>query len=144
MGAPGARRPPVALKVLVVDSSAALRASSSAAARRQLAGTTLIGPPLLWSEVMSAIHEALWRRDLTAAAANGLRTGFRDLAVKQHQPEELRDRAWALADELGLAKTYDAEFLALASLRGCRLLTTDGRLRRGADRTGLVVSPDEL
>ncbi|NLT07427.1 MAG: hypothetical protein GXY03_14120 [Solirubrobacterales bacterium] len=26
----------------------------------------------------------------------------------------------------------------------CRLVTVDGRLRRGADRLGLVVTPDEL
>jgi len=130
--------------VLVIDSGAALRASASAAARRQLAGTTLIGPPLLWSEVLSAIHEALWRRDVTRQAADELRAGFRDLEVQRREPEALGDRAWELADELGLAKTYDAEFLALASLAGCRLLTTDGRLRRGADRTGLVVSPEEL
>jgi hypothetical protein len=37
----------------------------------------------------------------------------------------LADEAWRLADELGLAKTYDAEFVALAAacwsppMRGC-------------------------
>jgi len=130
--------------VLVIDSGAALRASGSAAARRELAGSTLIGPPLLWSEVLSAIHEALWRRDVTAQVAEALRVGFRDLKVQRREPKVLGDRAWEIADQLGLAKTYDAEFLALASLVGCRVLTTDGRLRRGADRTGLVVSPGEV
>ena len=53
-------------------------------------------------------------------------------------------RAWELADRLGFAKTYDAEYLALADLLGCRVVTIDGRLRRGADRLGLVVLPTEL
>jgi predicted nucleic acid-binding protein len=36
------------------------------------------------------------------------------------------------------------EYLALARLLGGRVVTLDGRLRRGADRTGLVVAPTEL
>jgi predicted nucleic acid-binding protein len=45
---------------------------------------------------------------------------------------------------MGWAKTYDAEYLALARLLGCRVVTLDLRLRRGADRLGLVVTPGEL
>jgi predicted nucleic acid-binding protein len=41
-------------------------------------------------------------------------------------------------------KTYDAEYVALARLLGCRVLTLDRRLRRSADRLGIVVSPAEL
>jgi predicted nucleic acid-binding protein len=48
------------------------------------------------------------------------------------------------ADELGWAKTYDATYLALAHILGCRLLTVDGRLYRGAKRLGFVITPDEL
>jgi DNA-directed RNA polymerase specialized sigma24 family protein len=32
----------------------------------------------------------------------------------------------------------------LAELLGCKVLTVDSRLRRGADRLGLVVLPTEL
>jgi len=49
-----------------------------------------------------------------------------------------------MATELGWAKTYDAEFLALARLEDALVLTTDSRLRRGADRTGLVIDPSDL
>ncbi|TMM12296.1 MAG: type II toxin-antitoxin system VapC family toxin [Actinobacteria bacterium] len=52
--------------------------------------------------------------------------------------------AWQLADELGWAKTYDAEYLALASLLRCQLVTIDARLHRGAARLGLVVAPTDL
>ena len=45
---------------------------------------------------------------------------------------------------LGWAKTYDAEYVALAQLIGCRMVTLDARLRRGADRLGMAVSIEEL
>ncbi|MCA1677863.1 MAG: hypothetical protein LC777_02390, partial [Actinobacteria bacterium] len=64
--------------------------------------------------------------------------------VRRRSHRRLRREAWRLADELGWAKTYDAEYLALAALLGCRVVTVDGRLRRGADRLGLVVLPSEL
>ncbi|MBW3604294.1 MAG: hypothetical protein KY460_05140 [Actinobacteria bacterium] len=44
----------------------------------------------------------------------------------------------------GLAKTYDAEFLALARLLDRRFVTIDDRLWRGARRLGFVVGPAEL
>jgi predicted nucleic acid-binding protein len=40
--------------------------------------------------------------------------------------------------------TYDAEYVALARLLGCRLFTVDERLRRGAGRLVEVVGPREL
>jgi predicted nucleic acid-binding protein len=52
--------------------------------------------------------------------------------------------AWQVADELAWAKTYDAEYVGLARLLRCRLVTLDARLRRGADRLGFVVAPHEL
>jgi predicted nucleic acid-binding protein len=52
--------------------------------------------------------------------------------------------AWDLADRLGWAKTYDAEYVALARLLECRLVTLEPRLRRAANRLGFVVTPSEL
>ena len=45
---------------------------------------------------------------------------------------------------MGWAKTYDAEYLALAELLDCRFVTLDARLHRGAARLGFVLSPTEL
>jgi predicted nucleic acid-binding protein len=127
-----------------MDSSAALRASMSEAARESLRGHELIGPPLLWSEVYSAVHEAVWRRDVEATAAADVLAVFLRLGVKRRAPARLHREAYRIASELGWAKTYDAEFLALARLESATVLTTDGKLRRGADRTGLVLDPTEL
>ncbi|MEX0698973.1 MAG: type II toxin-antitoxin system VapC family toxin [Acidimicrobiia bacterium] len=129
---------------LVLDSSAALRASMSTMASVELSAHDLIGPPLLWSEVYSAVHEAVWRRELDEPGAMRVMDGFVGLGVRRRSPARLHSEAYAIANELGWAKTYDAEFLALARLEGGRVLTTDARLRRGADRTGLVMDPSEL
>jgi len=60
------------------------------------------------------------------------------------RPGRLAEEAWRVADELGWAKTYDAEYLALARLLRCRLLTLDGRLRRRAASLVEIVGPTEL
>ena len=59
-------------------------------------------------------------------------------------PRELSRRAWSLATEMEWAKTYDAEYLALAELMDCRLVTLDARLHRGTARLGYVISPAEF
>lgn len=129
---------------LVVDSSAALRASLSSAAARELTAHDLLAPPLLWSEVHSALHEALWRREIDDVRAEEALRAFGALGILRRSPMKLHAVAFAIATELGWAKTYDAEFLALARIERVRVLTTDGRLRRGADRTGLVIDPNDL
>jgi len=130
--------------LIVIDSSAALRASLSSRVRDDLARHELIGPPLLWSEVFSAVHEALWRRELNSAHATSTLVGFGKLGIRRRSPARLHGETFAMATELGWAKTYDAEFLALARLEDALVLTTDSRLRRGADRTGLVIDPSDL
>ncbi len=64
--------------------------------------------------------------------------------VKPGRHRELGLEAWRIADLLGWAKTYDAEYVALASLLGARLVTADRRLRRAADRLRFVIGPSEL
>lgn len=59
-------------------------------------------------------------------------------------PRGLARAAWRVADEFGWKKTYDAEYVALARLLDCRLLTLDQRLRRGMARLGFVVAPADL
>lgn len=129
---------------LVLDSSAALRASQSVEARAQLAAHELIAPPLLWSEVHSAVHAAVWRKDLTHDEGDQVLADFAAMHVERRTPRRLYAEAYRVATDLGWARTYDAEFVALARLEDAVVLTTDGRLRRGADRTGLVIAPSEL
>jgi predicted nucleic acid-binding protein len=98
----------------------------------------------MWSEVRSALHERTWRNELGEDHARRARARLEEVDVKIETHARLADEAWRIAEELGWAKTYDAEYVALASLLGCRLVTVDGRLRRGADRLGFVLGPTEL
>lgn len=66
------------------------------------------------------------------------------LDVSERRHADLTTTAVSIAVALGWAKTYDAEYLALAQLLDTRVVTLDMRLRRGAERLGLVVTPDEL
>lgn len=129
--------------MLVVDASVAFRALDSPDGFALLGGE-LVAPPLLWSEARSVLHEGAWRRELSPERAVELQHRLEDAPVEQRQPAALGVTAWEIADELGWSKTYDAEYVALARLLDCRVVTLDGRLRRGADPLGLVVTPDEL
>jgi predicted nucleic acid-binding protein len=49
-----------------------------------------------------------------------------------------------MATRLGWAKTYDAEYLALARLLHCPLLTINARLARGGAGEARIMAPAEL
>jgi predicted nucleic acid-binding protein len=104
----------------------------------------LVAPALLWSEFRSAAHEAAWRGEVTPIRRDLLLARLAASPVRERRHSGHGAETTRIADQLGWAKTYDAEYVALASLLGCSLVTLDGRLRRGADRLGLVVTPAEL
>lgn len=64
--------------------------------------------------------------------------------VQRVDPPDLGKRAWDLAERHGWGRTYDAEYLALAQILDCRLVTIDARLRRGAAQLGIVIGLPEL
>jgi predicted nucleic acid-binding protein len=131
--------------LLVIDTSIAVRALLAGRdGFAPLDGEDLVAPPLLWSEARSVLHEMRWRGALDGRQADDAHAGLASIPVRSRAPARLGKEAWTLADQLGWAKTYDAEFVALAGLLRCRLLTGDARLRRGADRLGFVVGPAEL
>jgi predicted nucleic acid-binding protein len=132
--------------VLVVDASLVVEWCVAAGAKElaQLLRDELCAPPLMWSETRSALHERTWRREIDGEEAAQARSRLARVGVKSTIHPRLADEAWRIADELGWAKTYDAEYVALASLLKCRLVTVDSRLRRGADRLGFVLGPTEL
>jgi predicted nucleic acid-binding protein len=130
--------------MLVVDASVAIHACEQRHGFAMFNDARLCAPPLMWSECYSLVHEAQWRQEISPSRALALLARLDAGPVKRHQPRALHREAWRVADELGLAKTYDAEYIALARISDCRLVTLDHRLRRGADRLGIVFTPDEL
>ncbi len=104
----------------------------------------LVAPPLLWSEARSALHEAQWRGDIDREQARASVGRLNAAPIAVRDEAGLGPAAWDIADRLGWAKTYDAEFVALAQLLNCRMVTLDARLRRRAAQLGFVVGPNEL
>jgi predicted nucleic acid-binding protein len=130
--------------VLVVDASVAVADCLSPDVLHELGDEQLAAPPLLWPETRSALRVLAHRGDITNADARNGAERLETLPIRTSSPARLGHEAWRVADELGWVRAYDAEYVALASILGCRLVTVDARLRRGADRLGFVVSPLEL
>lgn len=86
----------------------------------------------MWSEAIAVLHESQWRGDVSPPLAIETRARILIAPVRAHIGIVSLVDAWQISDQLGWAKTYDAEYVALARRLGCRLLTLDNRLRRGA------------
>ena len=86
-------------------------------------------PPTLWrSETLSAMYEAVGRGELTADDARTRLAYVNGMKIRLLGDAVLRRRAWELADRLGLPTTFAAEYVALAQLRKCTLVSADGDL----------------
>lgn len=130
--------------MLVIDASTAVDLCLAPEGFAPLSTEELIAPPLILSETLSVLHEMRWRGDVPEEMARLGLDRHGGMPIRINEPPTFREEAWRIADEFGWAKTYDAEYVALAKLNGCRLVTTDARLRRGAERLGFVITPAEL
>ena len=130
--------------MLVIDASAAIQACLSVDGFDGIGGRDLIAPTLLWSETNSVLHEMKWRGRISADLAVVAIARLKEASIRRRQPSRLSAEAWRIADDFGWAKTYDAEYVALAILESCPLLTIDARLRKTASRTIDVVGPADL
>lgn len=121
----------------VIDANVAFELVSAPEAMDRLAGDEPIAPPLLWPEVRSALHVARWRGLLTETDASLARDLLESSAFRERRHRRLGQAAWGIADSLGWSKTYDAEYLALASLLELPIATFDQRVESAAERFGI-------
>lgn len=130
--------------MLVVDAAVVITVCLSETGLKSLGREELVAPHLMWSEASSVMHELRWRKEISDELAA---IGLERLAVAEvspRRPKGLIEEAWRIADRLGWAKTYDAEYLALARLLKCRLLTTDAKLKTSGSIIVQVIGPAEL
>jgi predicted nucleic acid-binding protein len=97
----------------------------------------LLAPTLLRSQTLSALHEAVHRGEIEADVARDRLARIGQMPIRLLGDAVLRRRAWNVAEQLGCAETYDAEYVALTQLQADAFVTLDAEL---ASRVGGVVA----
>ncbi|MET1232156.1 MAG: type II toxin-antitoxin system VapC family toxin [Candidatus Limnocylindrales bacterium] len=98
----------------------------------------LLAPTLLRSQTLSALHEAVHRGEIPADVAHDRLARIGRVPIRLLGDAVLRRRAWELADKLGWASTFDAEYVALTQLQADAFVTLDAGLARSVE--GLVAT----
>jgi predicted nucleic acid-binding protein len=88
----------------------------------------LTAPPLLPSEVTNGVRQQVRRGFVGPQEAPSLLARFFAVPIELQTPEHLYERALALAIELGLPATYDAQYLVVSQSLGATFWTADERL----------------
>ena len=104
----------------------------------------LLAPTLLRSQTLSALHEAVDRGAIPAEVARDRLAQIRGMKIRLLGDAVLQRRAWELADQLGWASTYDAEYVALTQLQADAFVTMDTRLARSVKGIVEIASIDAL
>ena len=129
---------------LVIDASACLEVCLAAAGFELLADHELAAPPLIRSEVLSALRSLDWRRTVSSELVRQARERIPTMPIAHETGPDHLARTWSVATRLGWAKTYDAEYVALAEQLGVPLLSVDLRLKRGAGALVQILTPLDL
>ncbi len=104
----------------------------------------LLAPTLLRSQTLSALHEAVQRGELPADAAREQLARIGRMPIRLLGDAVLRRRAWDVADRLGWAETYDAEYVALTQLQADAFITLDAELARSVEGIVTTATLDAL
>ena len=104
----------------------------------------LLAPTLLRSQTLSALHEAVQRGELETEVARERLTSIGRMPIRLLGDAVLRRRAWEVADQLGWASTYDAEYVALTLLQADAFVTLDSELARSVEGIVATASIDAL
>jgi indolepyruvate ferredoxin oxidoreductase alpha subunit len=96
----------------------------------------LVAPTLVRSQALSRLYEAARRGEISTAEARERVLRINSMKVRFLGDKVLQWQAFKVAEELGLEKTYDAEYVALTQLQADALVTSDEKLAKAV--AGLV------
>jgi predicted nucleic acid-binding protein len=88
----------------------------------------LLAPTLLRSQTLSTLHAAVHAGELPADVAFDRLARVQAMSIRLLGDAVLRRNAWRIADRLGWADTYDAEYVALTKLQADAFVTLDPEL----------------
>ena len=104
----------------------------------------LLAPTLLRSQTLSTLHEAVQRGEVPADVAREHLARIGRMPIRLLGDAVLRRRAWEIADKLGWASTYNAEYVALTQLQADAFVTLDVELGRSVEGIVTIESIEAL
>jgi predicted nucleic acid-binding protein len=119
----------IVIKVIIEEqfSDKAMASVQAAVTRDEL----LVAPTLLSIEVTNVLRQRMRRSPVvTEDETLELLRRYESIHLEIHNPPGLHRQALLLATHYGLPATYDAHYLALASMLGCPFWTDDRKLLR--------------
>lgn len=116
----------VALMLLIdEDSSARARSLWQFWLREEV---QIVTPPLFFAEVTSVLRERVHFRRLEPELAEAAFHAFMEMGIMSIEAPNLQPLAWELSKKYERPRSYDAQYLAVASLLSCDVWTADRRL----------------
>lgn len=104
----------------------------------------LLAPTLLRSQTLSVLHDAVHRGELPSDVALDRLERIWRIRIRLLGDAVLRRRAWEVAELMGWADTYDAEYVALTQLQADAFVTLDADLARSVKGVIATASIDVL
>lgn len=104
----------------------------------------LLAPTLLRSQTLSFLLQAVHRGELPADVARERLERLWGMRIRLHGDAVLRRKAWEVAERMGWADTYTAEYIALTQLQADAFVTMDAALARSVEGLVATASIDAL
>lgn len=114
--------------MIVIDASAFLDAvDGRQSVIERMDGEDLHAPHLLDVEVLSGLRRLVANERISHERAVGFRRVLVQADIRRHPHTPLIDMVWSLRNQVS---AYDATYVALATVLGAPLITTDGKLAK--------------
>ena len=91
-------------------------------------GVQMVGPPLFHAEVISTLRQHVYFKRILPEEGEEAFSIYLDIPIRIIDKQEVYRKAWELAKEFDLPRTYDMQYLAVAELEDCEFWTSDERL----------------